>query len=80
MAENVRFGKTTEEICKNLVENSTPSAIKSATNFGADEHSNSNKTLVDRVVRSNKALDIKIFQSRALLLDTTLSTSALLLR
>ena len=33
MAENVRFGKTTEEICKNLVENSTPSATKSATNF-----------------------------------------------
>ena len=33
MAENVRFGKTTEEISKKLVENSTPSATKSATNF-----------------------------------------------
>ena len=37
MAENVRFGKTTEEICKNVVENSTPSATKSATNFGAEK-------------------------------------------
>ena len=65
MAANVRFGKTTEEICKNQVENSTPSATKSATNFGAEKilvriltaikHS-----LVDRVVRSNKALDFKI--------------------
>ena len=64
MAENVRFGKTTEEICKNLVENSTPSA----TNFvskrlpekNSGEDSNNNKTLVDRVVWSNKALDFKI--------------------
>ena len=36
MAENVRFGKSTEEIRKNLVENSTPSAIKSATNFAVN--------------------------------------------
>ena len=36
MAENVRFGKTTEEICKNPVENSTPSAAKSATNFAVN--------------------------------------------
>ena len=49
MAENVRFGKTTEEIFKNRVENSTPSATKSATNFVAEknsgEDSNSNKTI-----------------------------------
>ena len=36
MAENVRFGKTTEEICKNQLENSTPSATKSATNFAVN--------------------------------------------
>ena len=58
MAENVRFGKTTEEICKNLVENSTPSATKSATNFAVNVF---RKKILVRILTAIKHLWIVLY-------------------
>ena len=79
MEENVRFGKTTEEICKNLVENSTPSATKSETNFAVNVF---RKKILVRILTAIKHSWIVLYGviiNNNLLLDTTLSTSALLL-